>query len=70
MSENHNKKPEMKEILKNKHMRYGMELAMARTLLSTKSITEAEYKRIVRQIDKDYGAIATGKLLCNNDSVN
>lgn len=41
--------------MKKELIRYSMQIAMLKQLLSHKMITEEEYKRIKRKLMKDYG---------------
>ena len=52
-----------------KLLRYSMQLAYLHTLLSAKLITESEYSRIKKKLQKDYkGGEADGKSRCNQGS--
>jgi hypothetical protein len=45
-------------INKDKMLRYAMQLAMLRQLLSQKQISESEYEKIKKQLMKDYGVVS------------
>ncbi|SDD68971.1 SHOCT domain-containing protein [Sporomusa acidovorans] len=44
--------------MKKDLLKYSMQIAMSKQLLSRKLITEAEYERIKRKLMKDYGILS------------